>query len=715
MSHRSQEFIDGMAKWLWPALKFIFRIEISGQENLPSGKALIVANHNSGALIESHSLVFLCNERKIPTLGLNHRALFRIPFVNRYFEKIGAIPATREATMDALEKNFPVLIFPGGNREAFRPLAEESNQGQNWSSGWAEMADAQQVPVVVVKFAGTHRINPIFFSSSSLSKLLILPWLLKVKYFPLSLAQILISSAIMGSFCAAGFPLVASAALAYLSFVLTPLVPVLPWGVKIRIYPPLYPQKHFQSSSELAQTVKDLMAKKDIPSGKRVPYSLNGIELFMLYNETKSISYNSQIIFNFTGHLDKRRILATTDQWIRQIPYLRTAHSKGWIRLRRYSYQDAWFSAKDIVSFENVSFEHAPFENDQSQMRMDDFCQRKFELAFEPGIRFLVQSEGLKHRLILSCHHSLFDGAAQVFVFEAWSRLYNGREVPSGYTELRGFHYREAAKKQGMTLAIREVVKNFSMKVPRATQGVATLSDQEDLGPRRVTSRTIKLPPNFDTRARKGLSPLKGIIDAVDEVLRSGGNSQAPLFILFPIGLRWALKIQDSLQNAVVSVNVFLSREKLNSPDWSERVQKRLAADPIASNKRFIFGALAASAFFSERKMRAQLGSYDSPGAPISATLLFVQAPVPRALPLPNDWEQISISARGTLLRSPSVGIVLTGQRGNETLTIEWIENLVSRSRIDLLESAIRQQLRISENQPAFVEVPTEQIAMNAN
>ncbi|MBL7669305.1 MAG: 1-acyl-sn-glycerol-3-phosphate acyltransferase [Bdellovibrionaceae bacterium] len=122
MSHRSQKFIDGMARWLWPTLKFIFRIDVTGQENLPSGKALIVANHNSGALIESHSLVFLCNERNIPTLGLNHRALFQIPLVGKYFQKIGAIPATRDATLEAFKNNFPVLIFPGGNREAFRPL-----------------------------------------------------------------------------------------------------------------------------------------------------------------------------------------------------------------------------------------------------------------------------------------------------------------------------------------------------------------------------------------------------------------------------------------------------------------------------------------------------------------------------------------------------------------------------------------------------------------
>jgi hypothetical protein len=683
VASRSQKFIDGLAKWLWPSLKFIFRIDIMGQENLPTSGAIVVANHNSGALIESHSLVFLFNERGIPALGLNHRALFKIPFVGGYFEKIGAIPATREATTEALKKDFPVLIFPGGNREAFRPLSEESKQGQNWSSGWSELAEAQQVPVVVVKFSGSHRINPIFFCSEILSKILILPWLLKVKYFPLSLAQILISSTVFALLNSVGFSPLGTTFFVYLAFVLTPLVPVLPWGVKIRIYPPLQPEKDFRTSSELKQTVQDLMSKADIPSGKKKPYSLNGIEWFMLYNETQAVSYNSQIVFDFSGHLDKKRILGTTEQWIQQIPYLRTAHSKGWLRPQRDSYEKAWFGASEIVSFEAF----------KTQKRMDDFCQRKFNLGFEPGVRFLIQSEGLNHRLIFSCHHSLFDGAAQVFVFEAWARLYNGREIPSGYSELRGFHFRDAVKKQGIFKAVKEVGKNLTMKIPRDTQGVATLADQPDLGFRRVTSRTIKLPSSFDSRARKGFDPVQGIVGAIDLVLRAGGDTKTPLFILFPIGLRWALKIRDSLQNAVVSVNIFLPREKLAAPGWAEKVKSRLAADPIASNKRFILGALAASSIFPEQKMRAQLGAYDSPGSPISATLLFVQAPIPRTLPLPTDWDQVSISARGTLLRSPSVGVVLTGIRGSETLTIEWVESLVSPKRIDQLENAIRQQL----------------------
>ncbi|MBK7891554.1 MAG: 1-acyl-sn-glycerol-3-phosphate acyltransferase [Bdellovibrionales bacterium] len=412
MTNRSQAFIDRLAIWLWPVLRFLFRIDVMGAEHLPKGPALIVANHNSGALIESHSLVFLLNEQRIRAFGLNHQALFKIPFVGSYFRKIGAISATREAAVEALQAGAPVLIFPGGNREAFRSLKEDSCC-YGWGQGWSDIAVEQSVPVVVVKFSGTHGINPIYLSSEFLSRALLLPWLLKVRYFPLSLAQMLCATVGVLLSSALGLSPEIVALVGYLGFVMTPLVPVLPRSVKIKIYPPLSPGQDFSHSAELREEVLGRMALRDIPSGPRVPYRLNGIEKFVLYNESAAVSYNSQFVFEFTGRLDREHIYAITRRWVTEIPYLRTAHTRGWWAPKRFSYRDAWFEPSDIVHFE-VGLD---------QKKMDEFCGRRLNLAFEPGVRFLVQSDGERHRLIFSCHHSLFDGAAQAYVFEAWSRL----------------------------------------------------------------------------------------------------------------------------------------------------------------------------------------------------------------------------------------------------------------------------------------------------
>jgi len=172
---RSLKWIASLEKWLWPVLKTVFRIEVSGEHHLRPGPALIIANHNSGALVESHSLLFLCFQKGLAVFGLNHKALFKIPLVSRYFRKIGAVTASREAAAQVLRENASLLIFPGGSRQALRPLSQAHINSFEWAKGWAELAVTHQAPVVPVKFTGTHGINPILFSSHGLSASVISP------------------------------------------------------------------------------------------------------------------------------------------------------------------------------------------------------------------------------------------------------------------------------------------------------------------------------------------------------------------------------------------------------------------------------------------------------------------------------------------------------------------------------------------------------------
>ncbi len=82
-------------------------------------------------------------------------------------------------------------------------------------------------------------MNPILVRSSVLSKILIVPWLLELKWFPISVAQLFISTFAAGVGLNLGWSLWSIAPLVYCTFVLTPLVPILPARIMINFGDPI--------------------------------------------------------------------------------------------------------------------------------------------------------------------------------------------------------------------------------------------------------------------------------------------------------------------------------------------------------------------------------------------------------------------------------------------------------------------------------------------
>ncbi|MCB0415948.1 MAG: 1-acyl-sn-glycerol-3-phosphate acyltransferase, partial [Bdellovibrionales bacterium] len=396
---RSSNLIRTLNKFLWPLLKTLFRIEVKGLENIPKqGSFLLIANHNAGALIESHSLLCLSAQINRKLYGLNHPALFKIPFVGTYFKKIGAITASKDAAHEALNNGHGLLIFPGGNRQALRPISKKDHHSFEWANGWADIASqsnrSQYAPVIPVKFLGTHSVNPIFFSNSLISKILVIPWILKIKWFPVSLAQIISSTLIMLITYMFNWPVFLSLALAYTVFLFTALLPIIPKKIKIIFYPPINSEKSQElSSQQYKEKMNQIMAAKDYADGSRKPYPFNGIEKFMTLHESENIHYNSQLILSFEEHhLDHKKILLTTKNWIKEIPHARTITNTNEFSFSRYVYDQPWFKPSDIVHF----------HQNQSEKNINDFCHKKFNLSFDPPLRIGFFSEQNSHKMIFS-------------------------------------------------------------------------------------------------------------------------------------------------------------------------------------------------------------------------------------------------------------------------------------------------------------------------
>lgn len=258
---RSPTLINALRRTLWPLLKLIFRMKIEGLENVPSkGPLLFIANHNVGALLESHSSLFIL-QKQIPDsiiYGFTHPSIFKVSGIKHYFEWIGAVPATYEVAEDVFKKGDSLMIFPGGNRQALRSIWDYKKTSFEYSHGWAKIARTHNVPVVPITFKGSHFVNPILLSGEWISKILVLPWILGLKWTSISLGQIFLA-ALTFLLLKNHTPFVLNLIVTYLVFIFTPLALLIPFPVRIRIHPPLDPAA-FSSQEELEKKMAEIMS-----------------------------------------------------------------------------------------------------------------------------------------------------------------------------------------------------------------------------------------------------------------------------------------------------------------------------------------------------------------------------------------------------------------------------------------------------------------------
>lgn len=238
--NRSPKFISFLSSILRPFLKFYFRYEITGLSEIRDRPYLFIANHNAGASAEV--LILLCawekdTDKKIPVYALAHKFVFTNPLTRIFFEALGSVPASYDDAYEVLHSGASLIIFPGGERQVMRPLWKDEERHFYGRLGWAKIAINSKVPVVPIKIDGSHFTNPVFFQSEILSWLLVLPRIMGVKRFPLSVSQVFFTSLAL-YFGPHGSPWVLGL-LAYTCFGIAPLVPILPFKIKIDFLSPI--------------------------------------------------------------------------------------------------------------------------------------------------------------------------------------------------------------------------------------------------------------------------------------------------------------------------------------------------------------------------------------------------------------------------------------------------------------------------------------------
>ncbi|MDH4171360.1 MAG: acyltransferase family protein [Acidimicrobiia bacterium] len=153
-----------------------FDAEIQGWENLPAeGPYLIVGNHSGGA--ETNDAVFFLHRwvqekgPDDPIYVLAYDLLFGMPGIGKTLPALGIVPANPDNARRALDTGAPVMVFPGGDYEVFRPWTHRNLVEFGDHEGFVRVALEAGVPVVPMTIHGAHQSTFIISRGTRLARL----------------------------------------------------------------------------------------------------------------------------------------------------------------------------------------------------------------------------------------------------------------------------------------------------------------------------------------------------------------------------------------------------------------------------------------------------------------------------------------------------------------------------------------------------------------
>ncbi len=191
LDQRDPEFIRSELAILGPLIDAWFDPDVLGLEHVPDGKSLVVGTHNGGIMAPDMFALMVAFWRHFgverASYGLAHDVVFRVPFAGRYLGRVGAVPARRDSAARLLARNATVLVYPGGDLDAFKPYHERHVVKFGERKGFVRTAIAAGAPIVPVISVGAHETFRVLTDGRDLARVLRLKEWTRVEVLPISL------------------------------------------------------------------------------------------------------------------------------------------------------------------------------------------------------------------------------------------------------------------------------------------------------------------------------------------------------------------------------------------------------------------------------------------------------------------------------------------------------------------------------------------------
>jgi 1-acyl-sn-glycerol-3-phosphate acyltransferase len=190
---RDPSWIASVLPFVRLANRHYFRLRTEGFEQVQPKPVLYVGNHNGGIagpdLLCTFGSLWEARRPEAPLYGLAHD--FPMRQFRRFgaaLQRFGALRATRSNALRALRAGAQVLVYPGGDLDAYRHFRRRNEIVFGRRTGFVRVAQAANVSIVPIVAQGAHRSAYIFSEGAVLARWLGLKRWARLERFPLALA-----------------------------------------------------------------------------------------------------------------------------------------------------------------------------------------------------------------------------------------------------------------------------------------------------------------------------------------------------------------------------------------------------------------------------------------------------------------------------------------------------------------------------------------------
>lgn len=154
-----------------------FRTEVSGAENVPGSRVLLIANHSGQVPIDAAVIgasLFMDVEPPRFMRAMVEKWAQTLPFVSLLFSRVGQVVGVPENAKHLLNNDEALLVFPEGARGISKPFSKRYRLAE-FGLGFMRLAIETKTPIVPVSVIGAEEQYVSVGNFESLAKLLRMP------------------------------------------------------------------------------------------------------------------------------------------------------------------------------------------------------------------------------------------------------------------------------------------------------------------------------------------------------------------------------------------------------------------------------------------------------------------------------------------------------------------------------------------------------------